>query len=159
MLANVMVVAIYLLACNVENGAVCEYRFVPNARVTEYVPEWGGNNCMEPCDMTAFMVPVQYGVTAACGPDIPYNTTVTVFVPWLDKPVVRKCKDRGGGIGNDDVDIAMPPDDNGYYYSGSGGWPVLWTWVSEVPEAEKEKFGPEVEPPLCVLGSPVPCVR
>jgi hypothetical protein len=111
--------------------------FVEKAKVTEYVPEWGGINCQEPCDMTAFMVPVQYGVTAACGPDIPYNTIVTFVTPW-GEVVTRRCQDRGGGVGNEHIDVAMPPDDNGYYYSMSqGGWPALWCWPVQEEDTDE----------------------
>ena len=85
---------------------------------------------MEPCDMTAFMVPVTYGVTAACGPDIPYDTIVTFVTPW-GEVVTRRCQDRGGGVGNDHIDVAMPPDNNGYYYSTGYSWPALWCWEKE----------------------------
>jgi hypothetical protein len=96
---------------------------VGDARVTSYVPEHGGVNCMEPCDKTAFMSEIEYGVTAACGPSWPWNTRVVVFTPW--RTYEFRCQDRGGGITDDRVDVAMTPDqhDRLPLY---GNWPVVW---------------------------------
>ena len=93
---------IYLFC--VANGATCLY--VEDARITEYAPEMGGNNCEEPCDMTAYMTPVLYGETAACGPSIPYGTRV-----FIDQVGWRICQDRGGAIDDDEVDVAVRPTD------------------------------------------------
>jgi 3D (Asp-Asp-Asp) domain-containing protein len=100
------------------NGGNCLY--VEDARVTEYVPELGGTNCEEPCDLTAYMTPVIYGETAACGPNIPYGTQVFIEdVGW------RTCQDRGGAIDDDEIDVAVPPDE--YLVSGiSAHRTVVW---------------------------------
>ena len=107
---------LYLLC--VVSGGECLY--VEDARVTEYVPELGGLNCEEPCDKTAYMTPVLYGETAACGPDIPYATRVYIQdVGW------RVCQDHGGAIDNDEVDVAVRPDE--YLVKGYSGYRnVVW---------------------------------
>ena len=99
-------------------GGRCTYH--PAARMTEYVPAAGGINCMEPCNITASMEPVQYGLTAACGPNIPFHTRVyTKATGW------RTCHDRGGLIGDDEVDVAVLPAD--YLQHGfDGQHPTLW---------------------------------
>ena len=102
----------------VANGGHCLY--LENARVTEYAPEMGGNNCAEPCDRTAYMTPIIYGETAACGPNVPYGTQVYIeYVGW------RTCQDRGGAIEDDEVDVAVQPFD--YLKMGITGYrPTVW---------------------------------
>jgi len=104
---------------------------VPDARVTSYVPQWGGINCMEPCDKTAFMSPVVYGETAACGPSWPWNTHVAIFTPW-GQVIERRCQDRGGAITDRHVDIAMTPEEHDRLPL-YGYWPVLWFYPPEPP--------------------------
>lgn len=79
------------------------FTVVTDANITVYAPELlDPLNCMEPCDLTAFLAPVVYGVTVACGPELPFNTAVFIEgVGW------RRCQDRGGAIDNDEVDIAI----------------------------------------------------
>jgi hypothetical protein len=105
------------------NGGQC--LLVEDAHVTEYVPEFGGENCEDPCDRTAYMTPVIYGETVACGPDIPYGTQVYIQgVGW------RVCQDRGGAIDNDEVDVAVEPDD--YLIWGISGYrDVVWVLPAE----------------------------
>ena len=124
-----------LIVCLV-SGAQC---FAGEAVVTEYEPWRGpGINCVEPCDMTAFMVPVEYGVTAACGPSWPFGTTVTFVTHW-GEIVTRTCTDRGGGVGDYHVDVAAPEGDTGRYYSGRyTPWPVLWVVPLEDGELARE---------------------
>jgi hypothetical protein len=114
---------IIFLLCMI-NGGNC--LLVEDARVTEYVPELGGTNCAEPCDRTAYMTPIIYGETAACGPDIPYGTEVYIQdVGW------RTCQDRGGSIDNDEVDVAVRPDE--YLVLGINGHrDVVWVLPDEV---------------------------
>ena len=98
-----MTAALILLFC-MAFGGNCIHE--PAARVTEYVPAWGGINCSEPCDLTASMTPVTAGVTAACGPGIPFGTRVFIEdVGW------RTCQDRGGAIDDDEIDVAVEPED------------------------------------------------
>lgn len=115
-MSQLIALVIYLLCA--ANGVDC--LFVKDAHITEYVPELGGNNCSEPCDMTAFMTPVIYGETAACGPTIPYGTRVYIEgVGW------RTCQDRGGAIDDDEVDVAVRPAE--YLRLGIGGYrDVVW---------------------------------
>lgn len=96
-------------------GLACA--MVVGARITHYEPVLGGINCQEPCDLTAYMEPVNYGVTAACGPDIPYGTMV-----YMDGVGWRKCADHGGAITNERVDVAIPVSECQwvYYYSEEG---------------------------------------
>jgi hypothetical protein len=123
-----------LIALNCLTGEG-ECVFVPDSRVTEYIPEKGdAMNCMEPCDMTAYMVPVEYGVTAACPVNTPWNTKV-VFVTHWGEVVTRWCQDVCPGCGEWHVDVAMPLDDNGRYYSSRDGWTALWIF----PEDDDEK--------------------
>ncbi len=106
------------------------YTLVRDARVTEYVPEWGGINCMEPCHLTGYLTPIIYGTTAACGLSIPWNTSVHIFTPW--GKYVRYCQDHGGGIDDDEVDVAVLPADHplGLY----GYWDVVWVgWPTPPP--------------------------
>jgi hypothetical protein len=115
-MSQLIALAIYLLC--VANGASCLY--VQDAHVTEYVPELGGHNCEEPCNMTAFMTPILYGETAACGPDIPYGTRV-----FIDGVGWRTCQDRGGAIDNDEIDVAVRAMD--YLRLGINGYrDVVW---------------------------------
>jgi len=117
------------------NGGNC--LLVEDARVTEYVPELGGTNCSEPCDRTAYMTPIIYGETAACGPDIPYGTEVYIQdVGW------RTCQDRGGAIDNDEVDVAVLPEE--YLLLGINGYrDVVWVlpeeadWSAELTQAPR----------------------
>jgi hypothetical protein len=113
---------IIFLLCMI-NGGNC--LLVEDARVTEYVPELGGTNCAEPCDRTAYMTPIVYGETAACGPDIPYGTEVYIQdVGW------RTCQDRGGAIDNDEVDVAVLPEE--YLVLGISGYrDVVWVLPDE----------------------------
>ena len=113
---QLIALAFYLFC--IASGGQCMY--VENAHVTEYAPELGGHNCQEPCDLTAFMTPLIYGETAACGPSIPYGTRVYIEgVGW------RTCQDRGGAIDDDEVDIAVLPED--YLQFGfSGHRDVVW---------------------------------
>jgi 3D (Asp-Asp-Asp) domain-containing protein len=112
-------ILIVLLFC-VANGGSC--RFVEDARVTEYAPELGGTNCQEPCHLTAYMTPVVYGETAACGPGIPYGTQV--FIEGVGR---RICQDRGGAIDDDEVDVAVRPED--YMRWGINGHrAVVWVF-------------------------------
>ena len=109
--------AIFLL-CFMTQSADCA--FVPAAHVTEYVPEFGGINCADPCDRTAYMEPIFYGLTAACGLGISYGTRVYIeTVGW------RTCMDHGGAIDDDEVDVAVLPAD--YLQFGiSGTHDVVW---------------------------------
>ena len=96
-----MTAPLLLLFC-LAIGGHCLYE--PAARVTEYVPEWGGINCAPPCHLTASMTPVTPGVTAACGPSIPFGTRVYINdIGW------RTCQDRGGAIDDDEIDVAVEP--------------------------------------------------
>lgn len=108
---QVTALVIYLLC--VANGVACVY--VEDARITEYAPELGGHNCLEPCDRTAFMTPIIYGETAACGPNIPYGTRV-----YIDRVGWRTCQDRGGAIEDDEVDVAVRPHE--YLMRGINGF-------------------------------------
>lgn len=103
---------VIFLFCTLSGGS-CLY--VEGAHTTEYVPEWGGINCQEPCDLTAYMTPVIYGETVACGPSIPYGTEVYIEdVGW------RICQDHGGAIQDDEVDVAVSPED--YLQFGISGY-------------------------------------
>jgi 3D (Asp-Asp-Asp) domain-containing protein len=123
---QIAVLILYLLC--VISGDECFY--VENARVTEYVPELGGQNCEEPCDKTAYMTPVIYGETVACGPDIPYSTRVYIQdVGW------RICQDHGGAIDNDEIDVAVPPHE--YLVMGYSGYRnVVWVLPDGVQLSE-----------------------
>ena len=121
---------------------------VEDARVTSYVPEYGGINCMEPCDKTAFMSEIEYGVTAACGPDWPWNTRVVVFAPW--QTYEFRCQDRGGAITNDRVDIAMTPEQHKTPLYGN--WPVVWIIEEDNDEIESQKAKREGLGGPCVSG-------
>ena len=112
-----LAVLIRYLLCVVSGG---ECLYVEDAHVTEYVPELGGLNCEEPCDKTAYMTPVIYGETVACGPDIPYATRVYIQgVGW------RVCQDRGGAIENNEIDVAVRPEE--YLIMGYSGYrKVVW---------------------------------
>jgi 3D (Asp-Asp-Asp) domain-containing protein len=115
-MSQLIALAIYLLC--VANGANCLY--VQDAHVTEYVPELGGHNCEEPCNMTAFGTPILYGETAACGPNIAYGTRV-----FIDGVGWRTCQDRGGAIDDDEVDVAVRPAE--YLRLGINGYrDVVW---------------------------------
>ena len=120
--------AIFLL-CWMTQSADCA--FVPAAHVTEYVPEWGGLNCEEPCDRTAYMEPIIYGTTAACGLNIPYGTRVYIEnVGW------RTCMDHGGAIDDDEVDVAVLPAD--YLQFGISGYhDVVWVMPPEDRDGEE----------------------
>lgn len=111
-------IAIALAIC-LASGNEC---MVKNIRVTEYLP-WKGDpmNCMEPCDMTAYMVPVEYGVTAACN-GLPWNTKVTFVTPWGER-ATRWCQDVCPGCSTYHIDVAMPEHDNGRYYGD--GWQAV----------------------------------
>ncbi len=118
---------IYIL-CLAAHPSACAYQ--PAARVTEYVPALGGINCQEPCDVTASMVPVTYGVTAACGPNIPFGTLV-----YLDPAGWRTCHDRGGAIDDDEIDVAV--EAHRYDQHGINGYhPVVWIYppTQEAPQ-------------------------
>ncbi len=107
---------IYLFC--VVNGGRCLY--VEDARVTEYSPEMGGLNCDGTCEHTAFMTPVTYGLTAACGPGIPFGTRV-----YIERVGWRTCQDRGGLIEDDEVDVAVRARE--YQKLGiDGRRPVVW---------------------------------
>ena len=114
--------AIFLL-CWMTQSVDCV--FVPAAHVTEYVPEFGGINCMEPCDRTAYLEPIFYGTTAACGLGIEYGTRVYIeSVGW------RTCMDHGGAIDDDEVDVAVLPAD--YLQFGISGYhDVVWVMPPE----------------------------
>lgn len=106
---------ILFLICLISGGSCL---FVPAAHITEYAPELGGINCLAPCDLTAYLEPIRYGETAACGPSIPYGTQVYIeSVGW------RTCLDRGGAIDDQEVDIATHPDD---LYTQSGYYDTVW---------------------------------
>lgn len=117
-----MIAWVIFLFC-LANGGNCAY--VEEARITEYSPEMGGCNCEEPCDRTASMTPIVYGETAACGPGIPYGTRVYIEdVGW------RICQDRGGAIDDDEVDVAVRPEE--YLKLGIDGYrPVVWVFPEE----------------------------
>ena len=117
----------------------------PEARVTSYVPEWGPPlQCMEPCDRTAFMSPILYGETAACGPGMPWNTEVLIFAPW-GQVIERRCQDRGGAITDDRIDIAMTPAEH-EARPLYGNWPVLW--ILPAPERKPKSIGDIDEPSI-----------
>ena len=113
------------------SGGDCLYQ--EQARITEYVPSRGGHNCMEPCHLTGYMLPVVYGHTAACGPNIPGGTPVYMEgVGW------RSCEDHGGAITDIRVDIASPEYPSIDYYI-LGGWrDTVWiledAWLAPVFE-------------------------
>ncbi len=69
---------------------------------TEYNPALGGINCDQDCSVTASGRPVEYGITAACGPSIQMGTRVVV-----EGVGERVCYDRGGAITDKNVDIAV----------------------------------------------------
>jgi len=110
----IQAVAIFML-CTM-SGMNCK---MENARVTSYVPEFGGHNCAEPCHLTAFMEPINYGQTLACGPNIPYGTDV-----YIDGWGWGQCLDRGGAITDSRIDIAMKPEDEGHFIHGDLN--VVW---------------------------------
>ncbi len=99
---QLIALAIYLFC--IANGGNCV--LVEDAHITEYAPELGGHNCEEPCDKTAYMTPIIYGETAACGPNIPYGTRV-----YIEKVGWRTCQDHGGAIDDEEVDVAVRPDE------------------------------------------------
>lgn len=90
-----------------------ECLFIEEARVTEYAPELGGINCMEPCHLTAYLEPIDYGVTVACVPGIPYGTQV-----YIDGVGWRTCLDHGGAIDDDEIDVAVRPAELWHGVSG-----------------------------------------
>jgi len=94
-------------------------QFVPDANVTVYAPELGGINCQEPCDLTAYSEPLQYGIGAACGLDIEYGARVYIEgVGW------RTCNDHGGAINNNEVDILIRASEYPSWMSGERD--VVW---------------------------------
>ena len=114
------VALLIFLFCSIAQPGRCIYQ--PAARVTEYVPALGGINCQEPCDITASMLPVTIGVTAACGPAVPFGTLV-----YIEPAGWRTCHDRGTAIDDDDVDVAVEPD--AYLQHGIDGYhPVVWIY-------------------------------
>jgi 3D (Asp-Asp-Asp) domain-containing protein len=94
--------------------------YITNAHVTAYAPAIGDElNCQEPCNITASGLEVEIGVTAACGPNIPFGTHVVV--EGLGEYI---CYDRGGAIDDDEVDIAVDYD---YVWTiGNGERGVIW---------------------------------
>lgn len=121
-----LVAWVIYLVC-IANGGKCN--FVADAHVTEYAPEMGGENCEEPCDQTAYMTPVIYGETAACGPNIPFGTQIYIQdVGW------RICQDHGGAIEDDEVDVAVREEDL-LKYGISGYHDVVWIF----PQNEEAK--------------------
>ena len=135
-----IVASVFWIVCS-NMGESCTLT-LPRARVTEYAPELGGGNCMEPCHLTGYLEPIEYGVTAACGLNVPYGTTVTIQSPWWT--IERKCADHGGAIDNDEIDVAVRGAESpvGYY----GYFIVTWKWegnpdelVSVHPGLRKEK--------------------
>ena len=93
--------------------------FAESANVTVYAPELGGINCMEPCDRTAYLEELQYGIGAACGLSIKYGTEVYIEgVGW------RVCNDHGGSIDNDEVDVLV----EGYPSWINGQRDVVWVF-------------------------------
>lgn len=108
---------IYFL-CLAGHPGGCAYE--PAARVTEYAPALGGINCEEPCHITASMLPITYGVTAACGPHVPFGTLL-----YIESAGWRTCHDRGGAIDDDEVDVAVEPHQ--YLELGiNGHHPLVW---------------------------------
>ena len=119
MTAYPVALVIYLL-CLAAHPGQCVYE--PAARVTEYVPAFGGINCEEPCNITASMLPVTYGLTAACGPNVPFGTLL-----YIESAGWRTCHDRGGAIDDDEVDVAVEPAQ--YFHLGiNGRHPVVWIY-------------------------------
>lgn len=100
------------------------FTYVEDARITSYVPARGGINCDSDCSVGAFSTPIEYGITAACGPSYPWNTRVLIFTPWGDI-VERYCQDRGGAITDINVDIAMTPEQHDALPL-YGYWPTIW---------------------------------
>lgn len=100
------------------SGGNCIY--VPDTHVTQYAPGLGGINCQEPCNLTAWMEPVEYGVTVACGPSVPYGTDV-----YVDGWGWFECRDRGGAIDDDEIDISVPVDEFSWW---SGDVGVVWVY-------------------------------
>ena len=98
------------LFCFISGGS-CQ--FVESARVTTYAPELSGINCQEPCNLTGYLLPLEYGVGAACGLSIPYNTRVYIEgVGW------RVCNDHGGAIDDDEVDILIQAEEYPSWMAG-----------------------------------------
>jgi len=93
--------------------------FVPDANVTVYAPELGGINCEAPCDLTAYSLPLEYGIGAACGPSIRYGTKVYIeSIGW------RVCNDHGGAIDDDEVDVLIRASEYPSWMSGERN--VVW---------------------------------
>jgi len=112
---NLTALIIYLFC--IMSGGSCVYE--EEAHVTTYAPEFGDAlNCMEPCDITASGLEVDYGRTIACGPSIPFGTKV-----YIDGWGWRTCDDRGGAINDDEIDIAVRAVDFNYW---SGNVGVVW---------------------------------
>ena len=109
---------IILLFC-IATGDHCLYE--PAANVTVYAPELGAHNCMEPCDLAAYLEPLQYGVGAACGPSIPYGTQA-----YIDGGGWRTCNDRGGAIDDDEIDVLIRAEEWPWALWMSGRRGVVW---------------------------------
>ena len=119
----VTAIAIYFWCLSM--GLTCQY--IEEARITHYCPPLGGINCSEPCDLTAYMEPLNYGWTAACGLDLPYGTRI-----FMDGVGWRTCADHGGAITNVRVDVAIPPEECVWVeYTKRDGTLDLWCnhWV------------------------------
>jgi len=108
--------AIYQLC--MMGGGECLYE--ENSRVTTYLPEKGGANCDSDCSITAYSEPVDYERGIACGPSIPYGTPVYIQgFGWRGE-----CKDLGGGITDNRLDVAMRLEDEGNWIHGD--FQVVW---------------------------------
>lgn len=99
------------------SGRSCQ--FVESAHVTTYAPELSGINCQEPCNLTGYLQPLEYGIGAACGLSIPYSTRVYIEgVGW------RVCNDHGGAINDDEVDILIRAEEYPSWMAGDRD--VVW---------------------------------
>ena len=101
----VVMMAAFILPPLVSASSRGEVPFRSEGKVTTYAPALGGINCQGDCRVTASGREVETGVTAACGPDVPFGTRVLLFYPWGVEG--RVCWDRGGSIVDGEVDVAV----------------------------------------------------
>ena len=128
--------AIILYAMCMAQGGEC---VVVEARVTSYVPDWGGINCDHDCSVGAFNVPLKEKVSAACGPSYPWNTEVMILAPW-GEVITRYCHDRGGLVTDKNVDVFMTPEEHEEMPLYGHNWPVVF----KLPEQAKSQQEPKL---------------